>query len=139
MISFLSEESPRLLGLTQSSDVWNSRTCSAVVRETFTGSPEVWNVMPAEVKSQLRRADERIRSKVYFSFDCISSTWFERRFSCYRTDGLGMHNLLILSQKITATYLCILIHNIWNSPRALVVMMLRVLYVSHFDLQYLSI
>ncbi len=68
MISFLSEGSPRRLGLTQSSNAWNLGTRFTAVRETFTGFPKVGSVMSEEFKSKLRRADERICPKVFSSF-----------------------------------------------------------------------
>ncbi len=77
MTSFLSEGSPRRLGLTQSSDAWNLGTLFAVVWETFTGFPKLGSVLSEEFKSKLCRTDERICPKVFSSFGCISSTLFE--------------------------------------------------------------
>ncbi len=77
MIRFLSERSPRILGLALSSDVWHLRTLFEVVSETFTGFPKVGSVMSEGFKSKLHRVNEKICPQVFSPFDSINSTPLE--------------------------------------------------------------
>ncbi len=57
-------QSPQLVGMTKSSDVWNWCTLLAVVRETLKGLEEV-------------KSDERILPKVFYPSESTGSTLFE--------------------------------------------------------------
>ncbi len=80
MISFLYEVSPKLLGLTQSSDVWKLHTRFAVFRETFMGFPKVGSVLSEALESGLHWTDARICPKVLSPFNCSNFTLLEISF-----------------------------------------------------------